>query len=43
MPELPHIPLRYKEGVYGVSEFAEYMDTEFESQVRRLPTCESLV
>ena len=33
MPELPNIPLRYKEGVYGVSEFAEYMDTDADDAI----------
>ena len=33
MQELPNIPLRYKEGVYGVSEFAEYMDTDADDAI----------
>lgn len=33
MPELPNIPLHYKEGVYGISEFDENTDTDTDDAI----------
>lgn len=33
MPELPNIPLNYKEGVYGVSDFAQITDADDDNAI----------
>lgn len=33
MPELPNIPLHYKEGVYGASELAQIADADDDNAI----------